>query len=357
MGTEVRELLKKVFFVLGFGFLTCLTISYKAWFALSIFPKANVFPYEIPYYVFQSFSVLLIFLVFVQPFWFANRLIYRLILLTLVILFLFDFGLIQPWAWMYFIFIWASSLFAKYYFKYKDLSPILAVLKVLMAFIYIFSGIFKFNPNFEEIALPYILMPATNYLWQYKDWIISAFSIAPFVEIALGVSLLFNSISMYSKFGLIAMHLFVLLMIGPLGLNHNMVVWPWNLQMIFLLWFLFPMKLEKASLFPFWNLLFKRPFKYIVYVSIALFGLGFTPYGNPYMAFDLYSGGILYKSIAFNKADVKLMPSYIDIYTEAYGDSIYVNYYNWSAKETQLPPCPMAICDTLYKRKIKEIIQ
>ena len=357
MGTEVRELLKKVFFVLGFGFLTSLAISYKAWFALSNFPNATIFHLEVPYFVFQSFTVFLILLVFVQPFWFANRLIYRLILLILGLLFILDFGLIQPWAWMYFIFMWASSLFAKYYFKYKDLSPILAILKVLLALIYIFSGIFKFNPNFEEIVLPYLLMPVTNYLWQYNDWIISVFSIAPFIEIALGVSLLFNGISKYSKFGLIAMHLFVLLMIGPLGLNQNIVIWPWNLQMIFLLWFLFPMKIEKASLFPFWNLLFKKPFKYIVYVSIVLFGLGFTPYENPYMAFDLYSGKVLNKSLAFKKSDVKSIPTSIDNYSEAYGDSIYVNYYTWSAKETQLPPCPMAICDTIYKRKIKEIIQ
>lgn len=357
MGTEVREILKRVFFVLSFGFLCSLAISYKAWFALSLFPKANFLPFEVPYYVFQVLASLLIFLVFVQPFWFANRLVYRLILLLILSIFILDFGLIQPWAWMYFLFIWASSLFAKYYFKYKDLSPILAILKVLMASIYIFSGLLKIHPNFEAVALPYLLLPVTNYFWQYKTEIIQLFTIAPYFEVVLGISLFVNGISKYSKFGLIALHLFILMMIGPLGNNHNMVVWPWNIQMIILLWLLFPMKIEKSSLFPFWNLLFKKPFKYVIYTSVVLFGLSFTPYGNPYMAYDLYSGRILNKSIAISTKEVKNVPQFLDKYTEAMGDSVYVNYYWWRTTETEIPPCPSAVCDSIYDKKIKELVQ
>jgi len=357
MGTEVREILKKVFFILSFGFLLSVAISYKAWFGLSALPAANLFSITIPFWVFQILSGILCVLVFIQPFLFYSRLIIRLILLFLGVLFLLDFGLIQPWAWMYFVLIWGCSAFAKYYHTYKDLSPILSFLKLIVAFIYIFSGILKLNPNFELEILPYILYPITYYLWQFQEEIIQLFSIAPYVEILLGLSLLFNSINRFTKFGLIGIHVFLLLMLGPLGVNQNFVVWPFNVEMILLLLVLFPLRIQEQFLFPFWNLIFKKPFKFIIYSSIILFivyvsGLG----GNPYMAFELYSGKTTFQPVKVHKESVKQFPEFLDSYTEVLGDTIYVNYFSMQVIETNLPPCPAPICDLIYNRKIKKLL-
>lgn len=354
MGTEAREILKKLLYVLSLSFLGSIFISYKAWFSLGSFPAISVLPWHISPIIFQFFSVVLIALVFIQPIFFYERTIYRIILLLLLILFFLNHNLIQPWAWMYFILLWIISSFARFHHQYKDLSPIVSTLKIAVSLIYVFSGIFKIHPNFETLVLPYLLQPLTQFFWQFESQIIAFFSLAPFIEILLGFGLLIPSANRWIKLGLILMHIIIMLLIGPFTGNLNPVIWPWNIGMIAILLILFPFRKNKQPLFPLFFILFKKPFYYPLLVMILFTGLHFFGLGNGYMAFDLYSGRITNKQASFNSSSIKAVPENINNYAWNYGNSIYIDYYVWCNTELKIPPCPAAICDSLYKKSIEK---
>lgn len=352
MGAAERSIIKRIYFILMIGFLASMTISYNAWFALTDFPTVSFWAFEVPFYVFQSLSGILATLVFIQPFAFSSRLIPRAIILIMFLLFVLNQTLVQPWAWMYFLMIWLLSPFARYHYQYKELAPLLRGFQVLMALIYIASGALKIHPEFGSWTLPYILQPITNFFWQFKDELEGFFLFVPYFEIVFGASLLLPQIARFSRFGLIAMHLAILGLLGPLGLNNNTVVWPWNIQMILLLLVVFPHGFRKVEVFPIRFLIYKKPINYVIGLVLIAAGLHFASLGNAYLAFDLYSGRTAYPQISLTKNELKRIPKSIDRFTYAEGDSIYVNYFLWGYETLNIPPCPAPWCDEVFEDKI-----
>ena len=55
--------------------------------------------------------------------------------------------------------------------------------------------------------------------------------VAPFVQVAFGIGLLIPRFRRASLIAAVAMHLFILAMFGPMGLNWNNIVWPWTAAM------------------------------------------------------------------------------------------------------------------------------
>ena len=67
------------------------------------------------------------------------------------------------------------------------------------------------------------------------------------------------------------MHLFILIAIGPLGRNFNVVVWPWNLAMIAFLLILFFRRTDEPTLH---DIVWGRGF---VFQKVALILFGVMP--------------------------------------------------------------------------------
>src|SRR5262249_26243386 len=107
--------------------------------------------------------------------------------------------------------------------------------RVLVAGIYLWSGLQKLNYSFHSDVYPWLIEPLASYLptsmfSRLKD----AGLAAPIVEATIGIGLLVPIVRPLAIALAVAMHAFILLSIGPLGLNWNSVVWPWNIAMIFL---------------------------------------------------------------------------------------------------------------------------
>ena len=164
---------------------------------------------------------------------------------------------------------------------------------------YIYSGFHKMNGAFlfsiwERIILHnFIGLPNTtisNVKLHYAGLLL------PILEICLGLSLLLLKNKKLPALLLISMHILLLLLLGPLGVNHNSVVWPWNACMILLLYLLF-IKETKVG-YSLIELGKKSNLIVLLFWGILPL-LSFVGYWQQYFSSNLYSGNTIKMDICF----------------------------------------------------------
>ena len=131
---------------------------------------------------------------------------------TALLLVLFDINRLQPWMFQYFLVL--SALLAKPSLAWRYCG-------LIVACTYFWSGIQKLNMAFGNEVFP---------------WLVSSSVGAPMVglaaallECAIGMLLLKPRTRTVALAGAAGLHLFILVLLGPLGHNFNAVVWPWNM--------------------------------------------------------------------------------------------------------------------------------
>ena len=113
----------------------------------------------------------------------------------------------------------------------------LNALRLVLVSVYFWSGVAKFNHQFLEDGVVRILTGVVS-----EPWIERLQSVAlaiPILETAMALGLLTSRFRVPAVVLALGMHASILAMIGPLGLDYNHVVWPWNLVMMGLLPLLF----------------------------------------------------------------------------------------------------------------------
>ncbi len=145
-----------------------------------------------------------------------------------------------------------------------------------------------------------------------SPWLVQDLAIlAPILEFATGVGLLFQRSRKVALFAAIAMHILILMVLGPFGRQFNPVIWPWNLAMI-----AFGL-LPALSLFNLWD----------DYLSSAMYT------GN------INDGGIYLSDDAFEQ-----LPAAIQKYALEEGpnlSSLTIN--DWSFDELNVPSYPQEV--------------
>ena len=122
---------------------------------------------------------------------------------------------------------------------------------IMLATIYFYSGIHKIQESFVTYMWDHTILKRLLHLpipFQSKNWLHYCGYALPMVECAGGIGLLFTATKKIAAILLIAMHGFILLLLGPLGIGYNVIVWPWNIAMIFYLYHLFIKNEGAASL-------------------------------------------------------------------------------------------------------------
>lgn len=132
----------------------------------------------------------------------------------------------QPWFFQYAFMVGALAFCAP-----RDA---LGTLRVIMAFIYVYSGLQKIHAAFFDSGMEFFLEPFG--LTESLSWASYA---SPFIELAVGICLLFTPTRTFAATAAVGMHAFLLLALGPLGQDWNVVVWPWNVAMAALVLVLF----------------------------------------------------------------------------------------------------------------------
>ena len=141
-----------------------------------------------------------------------------------------DESRLQPWFYQYSFMLAAVCLFG---LGRVGAADALNACRLIVVATYFWSGLQKANASFIQSTHPWLVEPLTARL---PDWAGSALLAGgyavPVVEAVIGIGLLTRRFRRLAVIGALLMHAFVMLCIGPLGHDHNTVVWPWNFAMV-----------------------------------------------------------------------------------------------------------------------------
>lgn len=203
------------------------------------------------------------------------------------------------------------------------------VLLLILSATYIFSGLSKLNLRFINVVWCYSIL--IDFLGIAKDIAflkaVKALGfVVPFIEILSGVLLL----TKWRKqaFSVIFLtHLFILVYTGPLGINYNSAVWPWNVLMMAYAFIYMRIDLSFQA---------KRTSSRLIWILIlyVLPVLNFANLYYPYFSFDLYSGPKSYFFIRYEKADDKVLSDYAK---EVSHRNYEIDVNGWSFKNLAVP--------------------
>jgi hypothetical protein len=204
-----------------------------------------------------------------------------------------DESRLQPWFYQYSFMLAACCLYGLGRVGALDT---LNACRLIVAATYFWSGLQKANVSFIQNTHPWLVEPLTTRLpgWAGSALLAGGYAV-PAVEAAIGVGLLTRRFRKLAVVGALLMHAFVMLCIGPLGHDHNTVVWPWNFAMVAFVLLLFWRAPDDPSpstiLLPAQNLSPGSALRAAVLVLFAFMPLfNFFGLWDSYLSSGLYSG-------------------------------------------------------------------
>jgi uncharacterized membrane protein YphA (DoxX/SURF4 family) len=209
--------------------------------------------------------------------------------------------------------------------------------RIIVAGTYIWSGLQKLNSQFISDVFPWLLKPILAYLPDnLGSVVLGCAPVVPIFETGIGVGLLIPRLRPFAVTGAAAMHLLILTSLGLQELDHNFVVWPWNMAMPIWAALLF----LRAEPLGFAEVL--RPRRWLHGLALVFFGilpaLDFVELWDPYLSASLYSGSTP-NGFIFVRASVRdRVPEALRAYLIQVDDSSYqLNLYDWSLNEMNVP--------------------
>lgn len=141
-----------------------------------------------------------------------------------------DESRLQPWFYQYSFMLAACCLYG---LGRTGALDALNACRLIVVATYFWSGLQKANASFVQSTHPWLVEPLTAWLpeWAGSALLAGGYAV-PVVEAVIGVGLLTRRFRRLAVVSALLMHAFIMLCIGPLGHDHNTVVWPWNFAMI-----------------------------------------------------------------------------------------------------------------------------
>lgn len=247
-------------------------------------------------------------------------------LIALMILVLLDLNRMQPWVYAYALIILSFAI------NSSDKTSFRADVLLILSLSYIWSGIQKINANYLEAFFPDLVEPILG----NGPFVLIAGIGSFLVEITGGFLLLSRR---YRKAGIITMigvHLSILLLIGPLGINTNTVVWPWNLCFILILIQLWSFD-EKVSIVQ--SIKDKKPYKMVLILLLGIMpAFSLMQIWPKYLSSALYSGNKIKTELYISDDFKSDLPGQVQV---AVNDTTNViSLLRWSLVELGVPDQP-----------------
>ena len=141
----------------------------------------------------------------------------------------------QPWFFQYVLMLVLAALARE-----RNSAAWLLACRVVVVCLYAWSGLHKFTPAYARM---YEMTFTTPLAESWPGWAAAlvrhSAPAGPWLEMGMALALCFRRTRRAGVIVAAAAHLWILLLIGPLGTHYNQVVWPWNLIMIALVGLLF----------------------------------------------------------------------------------------------------------------------
>ena len=203
-----------------------------------------------------------------------------------------DWNKVQPYFVMYFLFI-LLYIISK---DKKDLWPYILALSG----IYLWSGINKLNVFYYEDIVYDLASSFSN--GSFKTIVIYLGKSVPFIEIFLAIALIFKKTQKLASILAIGLHLGILVLL--INMNHNTIVWPWNVCMILIHFLIYKSVLHYRSYS------FAGAVAATCFILMPIIGL-ISSTRFAYVSWDVYSGKIPYGSIYYDKREINHLSSEI----------------------------------------------
>ncbi len=321
-----------------FFWLIAKAISYKVWLANRLFPVVPPFNFlfvpSFIHLVLFIFSLLALMALFIFP---SKRILQVSVIIIEVLACLLDQNRWQPWEYQY-IFIIITLVI-----NYKNDNTANSVIAFISAAIYFYSGLGKMNDIFSittynAFRTSGILHSDTSYFYNLLVYHIGyALGI---IELLLSIGLLFQRTKKTAAIFLILMHVLILIVIGPFGTNYDIIVWPWNVVMILLLYTLFISK-PRVSI-PFKSI--TKGWNKLIFILFAIMpAFNFFGYWDYFLSESLFSckPPDMYICVANRDRKKEMQTFFINKNKFLCGDSSFmINVRTWSFQEIMVPAYP-----------------
>ncbi len=336
--TQRLQLIKLTVLV---GLFASIILSINLWAGQRFFPKASLMnqgygvlaPYD-----YLQLGVLIILIVL--SFFSQKKLPSLCLILFSVYLCLDDQNRMQPWFYNYILILLILIFYKQRVDEPNNYTTIFISLQLLIASIYIFSGIQKMNSLFVPDTFNWMISSFDTILSKRQLNLLSKFGyIVPYFELCLGVFLLVKPLRFIVIPLVILMHISILIMLGPLGKNYNAVVWPWNITMIVLILLLFT-NIKQERFFDI-SFLFKSLSFYIVVLLmliLPIFSLNNTY--DSYLSSSLYSSNLNNAQLILSDKSYNRLPYYIRHFVTKNEDYNILNIKYWAVQELKAPCVP-----------------
>ena len=260
-------------------------------------------------------------------------------LLGSLFLFLEDQNRGQAWFYMYWVMLWLTLL---------PQAASIAACQWAFSVVYVWSGIQKLNATFFQRMPVWFVSSATH--WHLPALVVELFrwsvAAAPFIEIFIGFALWMPRLRKPALGAIVTLHVMVLLFLGPLGLNYNLTVWPWNIAMIALAFTLFTGPANEQLRRSFSELRRSKAGLAVVALYCFLPILSYAGCWDSYFSFSLFAEHEARADIFITQSLGERLPDelhpYVHRLQQAYNPRIqgpYVfDYKVWGFKELNSPP-------------------
>ena len=320
---------------IGFSFL----LSWKLWLSSRLFPLAPVsnhlpeIPYPIDYIWFLSLLALLAVVILLPR---SRKLVLILVFLA-ALLSLWDQTRWQPWFYQYLFMLAAFGLLVSKKNDNEGNRAALDACRLIVASIYLWSGVQKLNVTFIREIWPDIaaFLPSS---WQaavahFPPYLIL---MIPFVEIFVGLGLLTRRLRNGAVLVALATHLAILILLIASG--ENVVVWPWNVAMALFVWILFWRDKETTARR---IVIGKNAFQVLVLILFGVLpSLSFFGLWDSYLSSALYSGNTYQTAVYLGPAVLARLPAAIHPHVWQKSEPFFLDMNRWAYAELRVPVYP-----------------
>ncbi len=248
----------------------------------------------------------------------------------------------QPWVFVYLLLLIPYALQATKVNKGSE-QGMLKVIQITLIGMYLWGGLHKFTPSFSELLFPSMLRDLFRIGDETLISQLSTFAfLIPAIEVLVAIGLTIKKTRKLSVILAIGTHLYILAYLSPLGINHNTIVYPWNVAAMLLVFFAFYGNTDN-----FWHLpkQHRLSMGIAALFAIVLPALNLAGKWDHYLSFNLYTDDQNDLYIFVNEAEVLALPDFVAPFTYPYDaqeDYQYIHANSWAFEELNVPIPPQS---------------
>lgn len=354
------------------GLLVGIVCSHEAWFPIYrsfprvpfvfALPKNSAFAFE---WLFSSILVIALVLVLFLR---RPKRFLLIAICSLVLLAFFDCLRLQPWIYQYLLLL---TVFYFHDWESDDeaaISQTLGLAQILIAGLYVWSGVQKMNFTFSHETLPTLLAPVQEYFPAFEPpFVLLGVSIA-LAESLIGCGLLFRKTRNLSVWLAVLMHASILTLL--VAEDYNSIVWVWNAVLVILVVVSF-WRSDNSIIQAFalrqvsgWK---SKAAVSIAATSVLLPALSFFGWWDAYLSGALYSGNVPVAVMRIDESIFEKLPERArqNLFRTKSGGELILPFFEWALADLNVPVYPerrafaraaREVCRSAYDESQVELI-